>query len=348
MLKESPNKFYLNFSNTPDHSTIGFIDKHNPNFEGIINNISRILISSEIEKSFKPFWDRKFKDKQFDERVNMHKQFIQTYVLKEYMFNVDKIGKAFVKNTFDCKDGLYKLEDLTKNVSKYFNPIFFDRALNTKIKITQPVEGPGENFLWTIFSNLDFAQGKGDLVDTLNNYKIEVKADSGSLGSNTKGRDWNESSSKALCDLIGPYISETERNYLSKSCTYGPMTARCIETAMKSVPDVIIEKICLIVSNYDDVPQTDMKTFVQLIKQNNDHESITKLIVAMHMRLYATDENFDKLFILNGGAERNINKLIVMNAKQDMPQLLSDIDKYHIRQKGWGAGKKGIRIVANL
>ena len=349
MLRENPNKLYLNFSQAPDPSTIGFIDKHNPNFELIVDDITRILIRSEIEKSFQPFWERKFKDKFFGERKNVHQQLIQSYVLKQYMYEVDKIGKTFSKNTFHCNDGVYPLNELTQNVSKYFSPIFFERALNTKIKTTQPVEGPGENFLWTIFSNLDFTQGKGDLVDTLNNYKIEVKADSGSLGSNTEGRDWSAVTSKALCELIGPYISEPERNYLMKACTFGPEVTRCIETAMKSnMSDTIIEKICLLVSNYNDVPQYDIKNFIDLIKQKSDYKSILKLVIAMHMKLYATDENFDKLFIFNGGAERNINKLIVMTAKQDMNILLDEIDKYNICSKNWGAGKKGIRIIANV
>lgn len=349
MLRENPNKLYLNFSNTPDPSTIGFIDKHNPNFEMIVDDISRILIKSEIEKSFQSFWDRKFNDKYFQERKNVHKQLIQSYVLKQYMYEIDKIGKLFSKNTFDCKDGIYPLNELTQNVSKYFNPIFFDRALGTKIKTTQPVEGPGENFLWTIFSNLDFAQGKGDLVDTLNNYKIEVKADSGSLGSNTSGRDWSATTSKALCEILSPYISEPERNYLMDASCFGPKTASCIETAMKcDLPDSVIEKICLTVSNYNDVPQYDIKSFIDLIKQKKDQKSITKLVIAMHMKLYATDENFDKLFIFNGDAERNINKLVVMTAKQDMHLLLDEIEKYNICQKGWGAGKKGIRIIANV
>lgn len=349
MLRENPNKLYLNFSNVSDPSTIGFIDKRNPNFETIVDDISRILISSEIDKSFQSFWDKKHHDKYFDDRINANKRLIQSYVLKQYMYEVDKIGNTFSKNIFPCADGVYTLNELTQNISMYFNPIFFDRIMNTKIKTTQPVEGPGENFLWTIFSNLDFAQSKGDLVDTLNNYKIEVKADSGSLGSNTAGRDWNSTASKALCEVLSPYISEPERNYLMKASCFGPEAARCIETAMKNdLPDNIIEKICLTVSNYGDVPQYDIKSFVDLIKQKSDHKSILKLTIAMHMKLYATDENFDKLFIFNGGAERNINKLIVMTAKQDMHLLLDEIEKYNICQKGWGAGKKGIRIIANV
>jgi hypothetical protein len=349
MLKENPNKIYFNLSITPDATTIGCIDKHNPHCEIIFDEISRLLMRTEINKGFQHFWKKKKNDKLLNERKLMHSQFIQSYTLKNYLSEIDKIGRVFAKHTFDCKDGVYPLSELTKEVSKYFNPIFFDRILNTKIKITQPVEGPGENYLWSLFSNLDFAQSKGDLVDTINNYKIEVKGDSGSLGSNTTGREWNEKSSKDLCSLIDTSISEKERTYLMKSCTFGTEVARCLETALKSNPsDQVLEKICYIISNYNDIPKEDIKSFIQLVRLKPDYQNILKLVIALHMKLYSEDENFDKLFLFNGGSERSINKLIVMTAKQDIYTLLTDIDKYNITSKNWGAGKKGIRIAANI
>jgi hypothetical protein len=102
------------------------------------------------------------------------------------------------------------------------------------------------------------------------------------------------------------------------------------------ISDAIIEKVCLIISNYNDVPYNDMNCFVEFIKQKPDYQSILKLTIAMHMKLYAEDENFDKLFILNGGAERNINKLVVMTAKRDIQTLIGEIEKYD---------KKGLELL---
>ena len=324
---------------------IGMVNVNDPEHQTLINNIVRMLLGSDILSSFNSFWETKIKNKEFLRRKSSHKGRIQEYILPKYYYNIEDVALALSNNIFDCQDGIHSIDDLNKSLLEYFNPEFFDSLLETKIKDSQPIEGFGEHYLWALFNNIDFSDMKGDLVNRLTGHKLEVKTNRGALGSNTSGKDWSNAWSIKLKDLLLPYIDADDIDFLTTSSSFGTHAAKAIEKAIKR--GISTNDLCIIgniVSNYDNVDPILIDEFVSIIVFDGSYKSILTAVAALHLKLYSTDEKFDKLLLFNGGESKQITKLTIISTNNTISMLYKELIDYKVQTDGWGGGKKGIRI----
>ena len=339
------SKQFITLTDQKVGNIIGTVNVDDPEHQTLINNIVRMLLGSDILSSFNSFWESKIKNKEFLRRKNSHKSHIQEYILPKYYYNIEDVALALSNNIFDYRDGIHSIDDLNKSLLEYFNSEFFDSLLETKIKDSQPIEGYGEHYLWSLFNNIDFSNTKGDLVNMITGHKLEVKTNRGALGSNTSGKDWSNAWSIKLKDILFPYIDADDIAFLTTSSSFGTHAAKAIEKAIiKGISTNDLCRIGNIVSNYENVDPIIIDEFVSIIVLDGSYKSILTAVAALHLKLYSTDEKFDKLLLFNGGESKTITKLTIISTNNTMSMMYKELNDYKVQTDGWGGGKKGIRI----
>lgn len=227
------------------------------------------------------------------------------------------------KNQFIFQNfGPYSLDDFLKKagLDKYVVPEYLSDCL--KVTSPRPAIGKGEFLLAANFSNINFAQNSGDLVDS-NGNRIEVKGKHSNLGGEGPYKQMNQS---LLFSIFNIFKTKPDSKDLS---------IESIEKLQKLLKDnpQRTKQVMLLLQNVENQSQSLANQMVELFNSKDDLKTI---IAAAHLLAYMKFQKANFLFAIND------NTFSGFAAPKNLAEAYEIMTHFNIN--AWMIGNRGISI----
>ena len=227
------------------------------------------------------------------------------------------------KNQFIFQNfGPYSLSDFLKKarLAQYVIPEYLEDCL--KVTSPRPTIGRGEFLLAANFSNINFAQNSGDLIDS-NGNRIEVKGKHANLGGEGPYKQMNQS---LLFSIFNIFKTKPESKDLS---------IESIEKLQKLLKDNSqqTKQVMLLLQNIENQSQSLANQMVELFNSKDD---LKTTIAAAHLLAYMKYQKANFLFALND------NTFSGFAAPKNLAEAYEIMTHFNIN--AWITGNRGISI----
>ncbi len=285
--------------------------------------VSNVVNGDSIREYLDEFWT--------DEKLGKHKDMKRKHgelILKNLKGDVKGLFGKLNTLDFHIKLGkTYKFKDLLERtgLDEYLSENYIKDAL--AVTTTRPAIGHGEFLLASIFSNIGFAKGSGDLVDLETHKAIEVKGSHSILGNGQNDRF--KSLTKGLLQSVLQYanISDMDAN--------SDLTADYVQELKKKIGpnEKALSRIFVALQNLNQEYDPLGKIAVELYKEK---KHFLRIVAAEHLFAYMNIQSTD--FILFHDDKR----FSVFPCPNNLAGAYKIIDYLDVH--GWNMGDFGIKV----
>ncbi len=212
------------------------------------------------------------------------------------------------------------LEDA--NLDDCLKPEYVTEAL--KVTTTRPAIGKGEFLFVSIFNNVGFAKGKGDLIDVNTNEKVEVKGISSTIGNGNSNAFATLNQSRL--NAIGYMLKRTPTSVIDAAA------CNVIKSAMgKDVKTVynVLSALRNTAMDYREVTEAACNFYFNTGK-------LLLTIAAMHLYSYMHIEDTNYLLAVNNEKFRCFER---PNTLVEAAEILKNFEIH-----GWKIGESGVTV----
>lgn len=294
------------------------------NFKSLGNvDTSSLLNVSALDKCVQEFWTEK-KSGKHPKLAKRHKEIL----LQDLIAKPEDLFEQLNQNKFTFQNfGPLKLANflVKAKLDSYLRPEFVQHCL--EVTTAQPAIGKGEFLLVSCFSNINFSDESGDLIDDAGN-RIEVKGSHASIGGAKNFKQMNKSVMFSIYNTFGTNPDYTD------------FTMGCAEDLRQRLidnPDKI-KKTMLLLQNNEKESDSLAEAMTSLFKDNQD---LLNIVAAAHLYAYLRLQKANFLFAIN-------DKYF---AGFETPRSLResyDVIKGNFKVNGWTTGNEGITFTLKV
>lgn len=285
---------------------------------GQISRIKNDANIDDIKAELDSFWT--------PEKLGKHKQLKEkhgTILLKDLLVSAKVFFEQVKSNKFKFQNfGPFSFGSFLKkaHLDKYVKMEYVDDCL--KVTTPRPAIGKGEFLLASCFSNINFRDDSGDLIDSDGN-RIEVKGKHATLAGEGPYKQMNKGVLFALYRLF-------ETNTDAKD-----LNLDVIEDLENKLIDnkQLLPKAMDILQNLETPSRSLTNSMCELF---NSKQDLKLVIAATHLYTYLKIQKANYLFALND------NVFWGFAAPKNLEEAYEIISHFNVT--GWVAGNKGISI----
>ena len=170
-------------------------------------------------------------------------------------------------------------------LAEYLKPDYIKYALD--VTTSRPAIGKGEFLFVSCFSNLGFAQGKGDIVDLKSGKKCEFKGLRSTLSGD--GKEYKQMNKSLIFSIFSLFNTGTSHDHFNRKC------AEDIDKLLSEKPDLLPEVLKKL-QNLVKPNISFIKPFAELYNIKND---IFNIVGAMQLSLYLKTQDAQYIMFTN-------------------------------------------------
>lgn len=246
-------------------------------------------------------------------------------LLKNLKVDPDDLFEQINENTFKFQTfPLIQWSDFLKraNLAEYLKPEYIKDAL--EVTTSRPAIGRGEFLFVSCFSNLGFANGKGDIIDLKTNRICEFKGIRSTLSGDNKA--FKQMNKSLIYSVFSLFETGGEYDHFNRDC------AAQLDNLLKDHPN-ILPKVLERLQNVSEPNMKVSRAFAELYKIKPD---LFNVVGAMQLFIYMLVQNASYILLTN-------NEGFCCYEKPQTPQ-----DAYRIvtelKLSSWQTGDYGMTI----